>query len=217
MKDIVLKGVNKVIKKICVLNNVNLELDKGKIYGLYGKNGSGKTMLIRMIAGLIIPTTGEVTVFGKTLGKDTSFPESMGLTIENVGFWPNYTGKECLRMVADVKKIIGEEEIDATLKRVGLDPDDKRKYKQYSLGMKQKLAIAQAIMEKPELIMLDEPTNSLDEETVEKLKDILIEEKERGALIIIASHDKEYLYNIADKVYVLSDGYVKDNDVRGRN
>ena len=217
MKNIILKGVDKVIKKICVLNNVNLELEKGKIYGLYGKNGSGKTMLIRMIAGLIIPTTGEVTVFGKTLGKDASFPESMGLTIENVGFWPNYTGKECLRMVADVKQIIGEEEIDAALKRVGLDPDDKRKYKQYSLGMKQKLAIAQAIMEKPELIMLDEPTNSLDEETVEMLKDILIEEKERGALIIIASHDKEFLYNIADKVYVLSDGYVKDSDVRGRN
>jgi ABC-2 type transport system ATP-binding protein len=217
MGDIVLKGVNKVIKKIPVLNDVDLELEKGNIYGLYGKNGSGKTMLIRMIAGLIIPNSGEVTVFGKTLGKDTSFPENMGLTIENVGFWPNYTGKECLRMVADVRKVIGDEEIDASMKRVGLDPDDKRKYKQYSLGMKQKLAIAQAIMEKPELIMLDEPTNSLDEETVDKLKSILIEEKERGALIIVASHDREDLYKIADKVFIVSDGYVRDPDRHGRN
>ena len=217
MGDIILKAVNKVIKKTPVLIDVDLELEKGNIYGLYGKNGSGKTMLIRMIAGLIIPTTGEVNVFGRTLGKDASFPESMGLTIENVGFWPNYTGKECLRMVADVRKIIGDEEIDASMKRVGLDPDDKRKYKQYSLGMKQKLAIAQAIMEKPELIMLDEPTNSLDEETVDKLKNILIEEKERGALIIVASHDREDLYKIADKVFIVSDGYVRDPDRHGRN
>ena len=208
MKNIVLKGVNKVIKKICVLNNVNLELDKGKIYGLYGKNGSGKTMLIRMIAGLIIPTTGEVTVFGKTLGKDASFPESMGLTIENVGFWPNYTGKECLRMVADVKKIIGEEEIDAALKRVGLDPDDKRKYKQYSLGMKQKLGIAAAVMEKPEIVILDEPINAIDEEGVALVKKIIFEAKNRGAVVIVACHDKEELMELADEIVEISAGKI---------
>ncbi len=210
MKTHTLTNVYKTIKKREILSDINLTLEKGNIYGLYGRNGSGKTMLIRLISGLIMPTSGEIDVFGKVIGRDVSFPESMGLTIENVGFWPRYTGFECLRFIASIKNQIGDQEISAVLERVGLDPHDKRKYKEYSLGMKQKLAIAQAIMERPDLIMLDEPTNSLDEESVKAIRQLLLEEKDRDALIIIASHNKDDLRILADTTFLLSDGRIQD-------
>ena len=202
-------NVTKRIKGITVLSNINLEMKSGKIYGLLGRNGSGKTMLIRLISGLIRPTEGEVHVFGKRLGKDTDFPESVGVIIENIGFWPQYTGMECLRLLASVKKKTGEEEMRQALVRVGLDPDDKRKYFQYSLGMKQKLAIAQAVMEKPDLILLDEPTNSLDQESVQAVRDLLLEERKRGALIIVASHHQEDIALLADETITIVEGAIK--------
>jgi ABC-2 type transport system ATP-binding protein len=166
-------------------------------------------MLIRLIAGLILPTAGEVHVFGKQLGKDTDFPESMGVIIENIGFWPQYTGMECLRLLASIKKKIGNEQIQHSMLRVGLDPEDKRKYYQYSLGMKQKLAITQAIMEKPDLIMLDEPTNSLDGESVQAVRRILAEERERGSLIIVASHNQQDIEILADETIMIAGGVIQ--------
>lgn len=202
-------NVTKRIKGTAVLTNINLRLKAGRIYGMLGRNGSGKTMLIRMIAGLIRPTQGEVRVFGRQLGKELDFPESLGLIIENVGFWPSYTGLECLRVLAGVKKKIGEAEMRKALERVGLDPSDKRKYYQYSLGMKQKLAIAQAVMEQPDLILLDEPTNSLDEESVEAVREILLQERARGALILVASHNKEDTARLADETLTIAGGELK--------
>ncbi len=199
----------KQIKGITVLSDVNFEMDIGKIYGLWGRNGSGKTMLLRLIAGLIRPTHGEVHVFGKRLGVDADFPENMGIIIENVGFWSEYTGMECLRILASIRKKIGEGEMRQALSRVGLDPDDKRRYRQYSLGMKQKLAIAQAIMEKPNLILLDEPTNSLDTESVKNVRSVLIEERARGALIVVASHNQEDIELLADETIRIVDGKVQ--------
>ena len=204
-----LVNATKKIKHKTVLSDICLTLAPGKIYGLLGPNGSGKTMLIRLISGLIRPTAGEVHVFGKQLGRDTDFPESIGVTIENIGFWPRYTGMECLRLLASVKKKIGREQIRRTLLRVGLDPDDPRKYYQYSLGMKQKLAIAQAVMEEPDLIMLDEPTNSLDEESVRAVRGLLAEERERGALIIVASHNQQDIETLADETIKIAGGVVQ--------
>ena len=206
-----LLNVSKTIKGRMILSNINLELTRRSIYGLYGRNGSGKTMLIRLISGLIRPTQGEVYVFGKRIGFDTSFPESLGITVENVGFWPEYTGFDCLKTLASIKNKIGNKEIIDTFERVGLDPYDKRKYYQYSLGMKQKLAIAQAIMEKPDLILLDEPTNSLDEESMKAVRNILMEERNRGALIIIASHNKEDIQLLADTNINIIEGKVYEN------
>ena len=216
MDQILLTNVTKHIRKRPVLSDINLALNRGNIYGLYGRNGSGKTMLIRMIAGLILPTSGTVDVFGQRIGRDISFPPSMGLTIENVGFWPRYTGFECLQLLASVRRQIHAPQIRHSLERVGLDPDDKRKYYQYSLGMKQKLAIAQAIMEAPDLILLDEPTNSLDEEAVQLVRSILLTERDRGALIVIASHNKEDLKILAGRTIMLYDGHISQSEASGQ-
>ncbi len=200
---------SKQIKGISVLSDINFELEAGKVYGLLGRNGSGKTMLLRLIAGLIRPTQGEVHVFGKRLGVDTDFPESLGIIIENVGFWPGYTGMECLKLLASIQKKVNIDEMRQALSRVGLNPDDKRRYHQYSLGMKQKLAIAQAIMEKPSLILLDEPTNSLDKESVDDVRRLLIEERARGALIVVASHNQEDIELLADERICIVDGKIQ--------
>jgi len=202
-------NLHKTIKKIEILNNINLELEKGKIYGFYGRNGSGKSMLFRAISGLIIPTKGDVYVNGKHISKDRSFPESMGLIIENVGFWPWYTGFKCLKLLSSIKNIINNDDIINTLNRVDLDPYSKKTYKQYSLGMKQKLGIAQAIMEKPELIILDEPTNALDVESIDNIRKILNEERERGATILIASHNMDDINMLSDEKFSIDKGILK--------
>lgn len=193
-----------------VLNNINLSLSAPGIYGFYGPNGAGKTMLFRAISGLIHPSSGEVWVEGELLGRDTSYPRSLGLIIENVGFWPEYSGFDNLRILASIKKIINDDDIRLAIKRVGLDPDSKQGYGKYSLGMKQRLAIAQAIMEKPDLIILDEPTNSLDYDGIEEIRDIIREEKERGATILIASHNREDLENLCSRFFRISDGVLQE-------
>ena len=203
---IILNDVWKTIKKNNVLKEVNLELQRGLVYGFIGRNGSGKTMLLRAIAGLIVPTRGTVNVFGKCISKDFSFPDNMGIIIENVEMWNDLNGFENLRLIADIKHIIPNEDIKKTLLRVGLDPTDKRKYKAYSLGMKKKLSIAQAVMEKPELIILDEPTNGLDEQSVMLFRQIVVDEKKRGATCCIATHLIEDINVLCDEVYKLEDG-----------
>jgi len=200
--------LTKIIKGKTILDDITLELERGKIYGFFGRNASGKTMLFRAICGLIKPTRGEVRVFGKRIGVDVSFPESLGLIIENVGFWEQWTGFQNLKFLASIKNIITDEDIRAAIRRVGLDPDDKRIYGKYSLGMKQRLGIAQAIMEKPQLIVLDEPTNSLDEEGVGLVRNILLEEKERGATILIASHIKEDIDLLCDEKFKVEAGRI---------
>ena len=206
---VVFKNYNKLIKKKEILTDINLTFESGKIYGLHGHNGSGKTMLLRAICGLILPTSGSVTVDGKTVGKDIEFPDSVGVIIENMSLIPEYTGFKNLQLLAGIKKKIGDSEIRDTLISVGLDPDDKRKVKEYSLGMKQKLNFAQAIMEKPELLLLDEPTNAMGVQTVGKVRSILAEMKEKGTLIIIASHNKEDLDALCDEFIDICDGKIQ--------
>ena len=205
---VVLRNVCKDIKGARVLDNVNLELESGMVYGFKGKNGSGKTMLMRAICGLITPDSGIIDIDGKILGKDISFPESIGVLIENPAFIGNYTGFKNLKVLASIQNRIGDEQIRKALEDIGLDPDDKRTYRKYSLGMKQKLGIAAAVMENPDIIILDEPINALDEVSVEKVHDILEEQKKRGAVIIIACHDKEELDQLSDEIIEISDGRI---------
>ena len=200
--------VNKTIKKAPILRDINLEFTGGKVYGLRGKNGSGKTMLMRAICGLITPDSGIIDIDGKILGKDISFPESIGVLIENPSFIGNYTGFKNLKVLASIQNRIGDEQIRKALEDIGLDPDDKRTYRKYSLGMKQKLGIAAAVMENPDIIILDEPINALDDVSVEKVHDILEEQKKRGAVIIIACHDKEERDQLADEIIEISDGRI---------
>ena len=210
MDKIIIKNASRDIKGVRVLDNINLELDRGGIYGFIGSNGSGKTMLFRAICGLIKLTEGEIEVISKKIRKDISFPESLGVIIESIGFWDEYTGFENFYLLSRIKKIIGKKEIMETLTRVGLNPKDKRTYKKYSLGMKQRLGIAEAIMEKPELLVLDEPTNALDDEGVETVRNILLEEKERGATILIASHNKEDISILCDRIFKMSEGRLRE-------
>ena len=200
--------VNKTIKKAPILRDINLEFTGGKVYGLRGKNGSGKTMLMRAICGLTTPDSGIIDIDGKILGKDISFPESIGVLIENPSFIGNYTGFKNLKVLASIQNRIGDEQIRKALEDIGLDPDDKRTYRKYSLGMKQKLGIAAAVMENPDIIILDEPINALDDVSVEKVHDILEEQKKRGAVIIIACHDKEELDQLSDEIIEISDGRI---------
>lgn len=206
--EIIVKSATKYIKKALILDDVNIQLTGGKIYGLKGPNGSGKTMLMRLLCGLIRPTSGEVWIDGKKLGKDMDFPESVGLLIENPAFLPNYTGYENLELLAQIRGKIGGEEICQSLMEVGLDPDDPRKYRKYSLGMKQRLGIAAAIMEKPDLLIVDEPTNALDDSGVEQICTILRRERERGALVVIACHDSLLLETLSDEIYKIYEGKV---------
>lgn len=210
MDKIIIKNATRDIKGVRVLDNINIELDRGGIYGFIGSNGSGKTMLFRAICGLIKLTEGEIEVFSKKIRQDVSFPESLGVIIESIGFWDEYTGFENLYLLSRIKKVIGKKEIRETLTRVGLNPKDKRTYKKYSLGMKQRLGIAEAIMEKPELLVLDEPTNALDDEGVETVRNILFEEKERGATILIASHNKEDISILCDRIFKMTEGRLKE-------
>lgn len=205
---IVIKGLNKKIKGSPVLTDINLEFNGGKVYGLKGKNGSGKTMLMRAVSGLITADSGTVTINGEVLGKQISFPRSIGVLIENPAFISNYTGFKNLSVLASIQKRIGVDRIRQTLEEVGLDPDDKRTYRKYSLGMKQRLGIAAAVMEYPDIIILDEPVNALDESGAMLVREILRKAKERGAIIILACHDREELEFLSDVIYEISDGRI---------
>ncbi|MBY4603122.1 MULTISPECIES: ATP-binding cassette domain-containing protein [Bacillus] len=202
------ESVNKIIKKNIVLKNINLSLKKGMIYGFRGPNGSGKTMLFRVLAGLVKPSEGKVIIGGKELHKNISFPESVGILIEYPGFIPEYTGFANLKLLSMIQNKINDHEVSAVISRVGLDPNDKRKYKKYSLGMKQRLGIAQAIMENPELLILDEPTNALDEEAVKTVHQLLSSLKNEGKTILVASHDRETLQKISDVIYDIESGKI---------
>lgn len=203
--------ISKKIGEDNVLSGITLSMEKGKIYGLQGKNGCGKSMLMRVICGLVLPSSGEVKIDGKTLGKDISFPQSVGVFIEKPGFLDSYSGFQNLLMLASIKGNVGGTEIKEVLKRVGLQDVMYKKYRKYSLGMKQKLGIAAAIMEKPDLIILDEPTNALDQKSEEVLWQIVREEKERGALIIISCHTAAVLEKVSDEIFKMDMGQIKEH------
>ncbi|MCM1193573.1 MAG: ATP-binding cassette domain-containing protein [Butyrivibrio sp.] len=200
--------INKTIKGKAILSDVSLCLESGKIYGFVGRNGSGKTMLFRALSGLMKTDSGSIVWDGKTLHKDMAVLPGLGILLENAGLYPNLTGVQNLTCLAKLTQKIGQEEIRSAIFRVGLDVNDKRVYGKYSLGMKQRLVIAQAIMEKPDIIMLDEPTNALDETGVEEIRRVILEERERGALILVASHNKEDIRVLCDELYQVDNGRV---------
>lgn len=199
-----IKNYCKSIKSRPILNNVSYNFEYGKIYGIYGHNGSGKTMLLRAIAGLLVPDSGSVVIDGKVLHKDMSFPPSIGIVIENMNLLSQYNAFDNLKILGKIKKTATDEDIKTALERVGLKSD--LKVKKFSLGMKQRLNIAQAVFEKQKIILLDEPTNALDNDGVQLIYKLLKEEKERGALVVITTHHKEDLEEVCDVVLKMTEG-----------
>ncbi|MDE6924252.1 MAG: ABC transporter ATP-binding protein [Acetatifactor sp.] len=204
-----MENVTKKFGDVTALENINLSFQQGKIYGIVGRNGSGKTVLFKLIIGYLKPTGGRVIVNGKEIGKDTDFADNIGIIIENPGFLSRYTGFKNLEYLAGIRNVIGREEIRASMEKVGLDPDSNKKVGKYSLGMKQRLGIAQAIMENPEILILDEPMNSLDNQGVEDVRGILMGLREEGKTIILASHNKEDIEILCDEVYEMDRGKLK--------
>jgi ABC-2 type transport system ATP-binding protein len=181
-------------------------MESGNIYGLLGRNGSGKTMLMRAICGLIRPSEGKITIDGAQQWKDFSYPDDLGMLIETPTFLPDFTGYENLKMLSSIRKTMKSSDIRETLKKIGLNPDDKRNTRKYSLGMRQRLGIACAIMENPRLLILDEPFNGLDVDGYELVQNIILEEKREGTLIILACHNREELENLSDVIYKVEQG-----------
>lgn len=215
MSGITVEGLGKKIKGTVILHDVNMTLEPGRIYGLQGRNGCGKTMIMRSLCGLLIPDKGTVTIDGEVLHRDIKFPRSVGVLIENPSFLPQYTGYRNLRMLARLTGGISDSDIRTALMRTGLDPDDSRTYRKYSLGMKQKLGIANAIMGEPDVIILDEPINALDEQTVENIKTELLKLRDAGKVIVIACHDRDELEFLSDIIYEIKDGTVAGCEVVG--
>ena len=210
MNTIDLENVSKTIKNSEVLKDISLHFESGNIYGFIGRNGSGKTMLFRTVSGLIRPTSGSVKYNGKVLGSQLDIIPRLGLVIENVGLYPEFTGLQNLKMLAKINSLVGESEIREAIMRVGLDPNDRRTVRKYSLGMRQRIVLAQAIMERPDVLILDEPTNALDEDGVEQIRELIRKEKERGALVLIASHNREDISCLCDKIYSMRAGVCRE-------
>ena len=206
---IVLEHLTKSYGRSTVLKDVSLTLDNGVIYGLVGPNGCGKTTLMRCICGFTRPDGGTVTVDGRIIGKDCDFAPSTGIIIETPGFLPGYSGRRNLAMLAGISGLATGERIDEVIRLVGLDPDNKKPVGKYSLGMRQRLGIAQAIMEDPAALILDEPFNGLDKDGVRDIHELLKKEKARGKTIILASHSAMDIRQACDIVYGIRGGYVQ--------
>ena len=213
MNRIVVEGLSKKIKETVILQDVNMILESGNIYGLRGRNGSGKTMIMRSLCGLVIPDKGAVTIDGEVLQRDIKFPRSVGVLIENPSFLSRYTGYKNLELLAKLTGGISDSDIRFAMERVGLNLDKDKAYRKYSLGMKQKLGIANAIMGEPDLIILDEPINALDEHTVVNIKTELIRLRNAGKVIVIACHDREELEFMCDVIYEIKEGMIAGCDV----
>lgn len=200
------KNVSKSFRKEMVIKNINVEFEDGKITGIIGRNGSGKTVLFKMICGLILPDCGEIVVNNERVGKDVDFPSSIGAIIETPGFIPYQSAYSNLLDLAAINKKITKAQVMDAIRHVGLDPSSKKKVSKYSLGMRQRLGIAQAIMEEPDLLILDEPMNGLDKQGVEDMRKLFMELKEQGKTIIIASHNREDIEVLCDIVYEMDAG-----------
>ena len=204
-----LENVTKVYGKQTAVDHVSAVFGDGQITGIVGRNGSGKTVLFRLICGLSIPTEGKITVNGEKIGEDVDFPSSLGAIIETPGFLGMESGMQNLMGLAMLRKKINREDVARTIECVGLDPNEKKPVRKYSLGMRQRLGIAQAIMEDPDVLVLDEPTNGLDNEGVEDIRKLLIGLKEAGKTILVASHNREDIEIMCDKVYTMDKGVLK--------
>lgn len=203
---ITVKDVSLKIKKDMILKDINAEFTDGKIHGIIGRNGSGKTMLMKCICGFIKPTEGEITVSGKRIGTDCDFPESIGVIIETPEFIPYYSGFKNLKLLADIRHKITDDDIRRSMELVGLDPKLKKSVKKYSLGMRQRLGLAQAVMENPDLLILDEPMNGLDKDGVGDMRRYLLNLKEQSKTILIASHSAEDIDVLCDTVVEMDKG-----------
>lgn len=207
-----INGATKIIKGVTILDDIKIEMNGGKIYGIRGVNGSGKTMLMRAISGLVKLTRGQIIINGKIVGKDIEFPESVGLLIENPGLIDNCTGYENIKMLASIKKITSDDAIKRYMKLLGLDSDDKKKVKKYSLGMKQKVGIIEAFVDDPDLVILDEPFNALDSKTVKILENIIKEYVNDERIILISCHDSQIFERICDEIIYIEEGKIVEQE-----
>ena len=203
MNELKVRGLCKTLKKTAVLNDINIELKGGTITGIVGENGSGKSMLFRLLSGLVKPTEGEVLYNGEPL--QVAEP-NIGLVMDDVSMYPELTGRKNLELLAEIRHKIGKTQIDSALQRVGLNPEDKRAFRKYSLGMKHRLLLAQAIMEQPDFLFLDEPTNAIDVDGVQVFYKIIREEAKRGAVVMVSSHINSDIRELADQVYQMDHG-----------
>ena len=210
METIKIENASKKIKDTVIYENIDMVCESGSIVGLIGKNGAGKTMLLKSICGLTNYTGGEISVLGKKIGKDVEIPDSIGVIIEVPGFLPNLSGYKNLKYLADIKGKIGKDRIFEVIRQVGLDPESKKRVGKYSLGMRQRLGIAQALMEDPEILLLDEPMNGLDNKGVADVKEILKDLRKKNKTIILASHHMEDIDELCDKVVVMDSGKIID-------
>jgi len=203
---ITVKNAVKKFKDITVLNNITVSFEKSKVHGLIGRNGSGKTMLMKCICGLVPLTSGTISVNSRIIGKETAVPKNIGVIIETPGFLPGYSAYSNLKFLAALNGKIGKDEIKNAIKSVGLNPDDKKHVGKYSLGMRQRLGLAQAIMENPDILILDEPMNGLDKDGVKDMRQYLLDLKARGKTILIASHSAEDIDVLCDTVCEMDKG-----------
>lgn len=211
MSDIIkIENATKVIKDRAVLDGISLELPRGGVYGFMGINGSGKTMLFRAVAGLIHLSSGSVGVFGRRIGKDCDFPPNLGLSLDSTGFWEDQSALWNLAFLASIRGEVGEPAARDALRRVGLDPDDTRKVSAFSMGMRQRLSIAQAVMERPELLILDEPTNALDVDGIGMVARLISEERARGCTVLVSCHSEPQVEALFDRTYRLYEGRLAD-------
>ena len=203
-----IENVTKKFGEAVVLDEINMELQPGNIYGLVGRNGSGKTMLMKCICGFVLPTSGTIHVNGKIVGKEIDIPDDIGIIIENPGFLPNYSGFKNLQLLAMIRNKIGKAQIKEAIRRVGLDPESKKHVGKYSLGMRQRLGLAQALMEDPSILLLDEPMNGLDNQGVQDMRKLFLNLKEEGKTIILASHNREDISVLCDTVAEMDHGQI---------
>lgn len=206
---VVIDRVTKRFGEEMVLKETTMTMKRGKVYGIVGNNGSGKTVLMKCICGFLPVTSGSICVGQKYIGRDTDFPESLGLIIETPGFLTEYTGRKNLEILADLKRKVSGKGIRECLQKVGLDPDLKKTVSKYSLGMRQRLGIAQAIMENPEFLILDEPFNGLDKKGTADIRAILLELKKQGKTILLASHNSMDIDILCDEVYEMDAGVLR--------
>lgn len=206
---IYIDDVSLKIKNDNILKNISIHIEKGRITGLVGRNGSGKTMLIKCITGFVKPTAGKIIFNEKVIGKDIDFPDNTGIIIETPSFVPYFTGYKNLIELASLKKKVGKKEVEDILDKVGLSDAKNKMVKKYSLGMRQRLGIAQALMENPEVLILDEPMNGLDNECVEMIRDILFKSRNEGKTILLVSHNAEDIRVLCDTIYEIDKGEIK--------